>query len=47
MGWVLRLAALLESLDYSAFVRFYRPIGRRALWVMLGRVVYGIIKPAI
>src|SRR6516165_4621624 len=46
MGWVLRLAALLKDLDYSAFVRAYRPIGRRALHprVMLGLVVYGIIN---
>ena len=46
MGWVLRLAALLKDLDYSAFVRAYRPVGRRALHprVMLGLVVYGIIN---
>jgi transposase len=46
MGWVVRLAALLKDLDYSAFVRAYQPIGRRAHHprVMLGLVVYGIIN---
>jgi hypothetical protein len=46
MGWVLRLATLLKDLDYSALVRAYQPIGRRALHprVMLGLVVYGIIN---
>ena len=46
LGWVLRLATLLKGLDYSAFVRSYQPIGRRALHprIMLGLVVYGIIN---
>ncbi len=46
MGWVLRVAALLKDLYYSAFVRTYQPVGRRALHprVMLGLVVYGIIN---
>ena len=46
LGWVVRLAALLKELDYSAFARAYQPTGRRALHprVMLGLVVYGILS---
>ncbi len=46
MGWVVRLAALLKELDYSAFKRAYQPTGRRAHHprVMLGLVVYGILN---
>jgi transposase len=46
LSWVVRLAALLKDLDYSAFVGAYQPTGRRALHprVMLGLVVYGILN---
>jgi hypothetical protein len=46
LSWVVRLAALLRDLDYSAFVRVYKPTGRRALHprTMLGLVVYGILN---
>ena len=42
----MRLAALLRDLDYSAFVRVYKPTGGRALHprTMLGLVVYGILN---
>ena len=46
LSWVVRLAALLRDLDYSAFVRVYKPTGGRALHprTMLGLVVYGILN---
>jgi transposase len=46
LGWVLRLAALLKELDYSALVRAYCPTGRRALHprTLLGLIVYGILS---
>jgi transposase len=46
LGWVVRLAGLLKELDYSAFVRAYKPTGRRALHprAILGLVVYGILS---
>jgi len=37
MGWVLRLAALLRDLDYSAFARAYQPSGPRATSARHGR----------
>jgi len=46
LAWVVRLAAVLKELDYSALVGAYSVAGRRALHprVILGLVVYGILS---
>ena len=46
LAWVVRLAAVLKELDYSALVGAYSVAGRCALHprVILGLVVYGILS---
>jgi len=44
-GWVVRLRALLEELNWELLTRAYHPTGRKAKHprVMLGLIVYGIL----